>query len=333
MASSLLFYMGLYATTMLCITLDTYLAIAAPLWHRIHLRRRRAIIALIAMFLLNALCSGVFLALTPDELFQYYPSVFLCFLSSDTKSISRSVGWMTLLLFFYGLPSTFVVLMNVLTYVCLRRLASHRLKLGVRPVQVEIREPATIQQQQIVDSQVPNAYHIDYNYTTVESTRNGLNVHSECIELQAVSSIDLRSDNLSKLAKIPFPENRSQGNSAAIEATPKERPNHQITRVTDCGLKFKLTFLLSLRYLLVYSMAEVIAFVLIILTYDDASNLLFYMFFINGFGDYVLYGIFNTRYRASHMKIHIEILSYICKLHLNSHPKLQQIIFCILLLS
>ena len=82
-------------------------------------------------------------------------------------------------------------------------------------------------------------------------------------------------------------------------------------------------------------MAEAIAFVLLILNYDDASKLLFYLYsyFINGFGDYVLYGIFNPRYRASHMKIHNEYLTYICRLHLNSHPKLQQIIFCILMLS
>ena len=85
MANCLLLYLGLYATTMLCTTLDTYLAVAAPLWHRVHLRRRRAITGLFALFLLNALCGGVFLALTPDELFQYYPSIFLCFISSDVN--------------------------------------------------------------------------------------------------------------------------------------------------------------------------------------------------------------------------------------------------------
>ena len=333
MAIALMFYPELYATTMLCIALDMYIAVAAPLWHRVHLRRGRVLAGLIFVSLLIALYIGVFSVFVSDETFQYYPNIFISFLSFNFSV--RNAGLLTPFLIIYIFPSISIIVLNVLIYIRLKRLARDRLKLGVRSAPIEDRRTTIIQQQpQRDETRAQNSSGVSSHNKPTGIVLNELNNRSECIELHVFSSVEPNQIHSRSYVQQISPDvavgsqsgNIFQGRSETITDTSQETANLHSARVADCGRKFKLTFLLSMRYLIAYSIADVAVLFFYIFNMNDAALLLFYMIFVNGFGDYVLYGIFNPRYRSSLMEIYSRFLARTCGLDLSSHPKLRRFI-------
>ena len=236
----------------------------------------------------------------------------------------------------YGGSSISVVVLNVLTYVNLKRIARNRLMLGVRPAVVEECGQSTTQDQHPVCSRpvVLNEVGGVHN-TSADFPRIEINRHSE----SSTTSIELNTVNPDryflvspKVARKSFPDNQSQATSTPNIGTPQGTVNPTSNRTTEYRRKFKLTFLMSLRYLVTYWIAEMVASILYFLNEYEASLSLLYVFFVNGFGDYVLYGLFNPRYRDSHMKLHARFLAYCC-IDLNSHPKLCSILSWLFMLS
>lgn len=242
-----------------------------------------------------------------------------------------------------SIASVFVVVFNVLTYFQLKRLFLIRLKLGVRPALVK--EPCTSQQQQIFDANVMSRINNENRNISAagDILVNQVNSQSVAIELHMFKSDELnraQSDSTVQnqgvhepaLPKLTVPGSGIIG-QLPTNNEPFQDPIPRLVKVADCGRKFKLTFLMSLRYLFLYLIMEVVVFVLDILNESDAALLSIYLIFINGFGDYVLYGIFNSRYRESHMEIHSRLLRSVFCIDLNAHPKLQRILSFLFVLS
>ena len=71
------FYVLFYSFTMVCTTLDVYLAVYAPFWHRLNVGRREVFLSVLSVALVGALGTGILGVLAPDTMFAYNPTIYM----------------------------------------------------------------------------------------------------------------------------------------------------------------------------------------------------------------------------------------------------------------
>ena len=310
MACCMCFYVLLYSSTMVCTTLDVYLAVCAPLWHRLNVGRREVFLSVLSVALVGALGTGILGVLAPDTMFAYNPTIYMSSFAFDLSSMLQYYPVYVPLDAMLNATTFCVITLNVLTFARLKRLARERFQLGVRP------QPPVI-----VLSQSQPASQSLYNIENQQfcDRYQSHQFHGESYEMNTLHNQSPITENL------PGRRNYQDYSRTAYTSRGGLQSGH---KHDSSSRKFKLTFFMSIRYIIMFAMADVVFIVLYLLKENDNSMAIAYVLYLNGIGDYLLYDSFNPRYWMGSVELQTKFLAFIFRIDRNRYPKVRRLVAC-----
>ena len=320
-ALSTMVYLQFYLLMMMSMNADMYLAIRIPLRHRTHFTSSTTVTLILSFAILTTAYYALWLVLAPSHYFRYYPGAMLSSVALEQPSVYA-------ICFPLEIPTWGAIAFSLAIGYRLRQLSS-------RPnLRVSFSPPATLQIAAEQDrkhgstSQEQESLQVnDVIGIQISSKQQPILNSLENIDEPSCRSYSSPSDTLAGQPESIPPE--KQSSTCTI---PISNPNPPLLSHVDRGSQvhvaqrrhFKLTFLMLIRFALVYIVAEVVAWVVLMVAGFDEAITLCYSLYLNCVGDAFLYRFLNPRYGETRREIALAATQRLSQLKLCLNQRLMR---------